>query len=123
MKRILAKPERNWDLFLPKGYLNGRLYYDAKTTSSIYREARAWAYQLSLHRNYGLDSDVERLTSPIEYLNAWTIYKCEIGKRDDKEAKNHFAEHVEMLSRTKFTFSDFRMEWFNRVNALRELSS
>lgn len=120
IERIVKHPKYNWDLSLPKGYLNGRLYYDARTSSSLLREARVWAFQVSMHRHYGFDVGVERLVSSAEYLNAWTIYKVEIGQRDDKKAMKVLAEYVETLSRTEFTFDVFKTSWNERVLALRK---
>lgn len=106
------------------GYGQGKFWqigtswgYEPQTDQSVIREARCWAYQISLMRHYGLETDVSEVVASAVWLPAFFLYKQPACK-DDKSRLSALAEEVNGLSQTTHSFDAFREAWFDRLRHL-----
>lgn len=129
IKRLIAKPSSGW------GFTYGKYWevynssgYEPQTDQSVQREIRTWAYQNSINVELGLNIPVLDLVSSSTYLHAFSLYKCnvvteqerdELGyQKADQLAIVRMAEQVEDLSKNRFTFDDFWMNWESKLEIL-----
>jgi len=106
------------------GYTHGKYWqigtawgYEPQTPQSVIREARCWAYQVSLMRHYQLGTDVSEVVQSATFLPAFSMY----GKpdcKDDKSRLVRLTEEVDAMSQTTHTFDAFHKAWFDRVGHL-----
>lgn len=117
IERILKKPVRNWDLRNGSSFvIGGRFTHMQITTQAIEREARVWAYEISLRKHYGLTLDVDYMVTGAEWISAWDTYRARFDSKN--AALSSLKEHVISLSETTHTFELFKEEWNRRVSAL-----
>lgn len=117
IERILKKPVRNWDLRNGSSFVVGdRFVHMPITTQAIEREARVWAYEISLRKKYGLDFDVDYMVAGADFISAWDIYRARFDSNN--AALSSLKEHVISLSDTTHTFEVFKEEWNRRVSVL-----
>jgi len=131
--KLLEKPNCSWGFTYGKYWeCLGQSGYESQTDQSVLREARVWAYQWSLHQTLGIpieddeeDNNIEGLVSSAVYMDAFFIYR---NKRIDpnlefrqkeKEGLKALAAEVQELSRTRFTFDDFKRNWNEHMAALK----
>ena len=109
-EKLALFPSRSWG-FSPGKFWQIGMHsgWEQVTDQQVQREARVWAYQLSLLREFGLPDDSHGLVSSAVYLPAWCYYHPE-EERTYKDAPRIalLAEQVERMSRESHTFEDFQ---------------
>lgn len=124
-ERLLEFPDGGWGLIHGSRIMIGeRPYYDMITDQAVLREARVWAYQVSLQRHYGIDEAVDRTVSSVEYIGSWHIFRAKHGgseslQQRDRRALKVLADMVDRLSREEFSLENFRTSWWERIALLR----
>lgn len=124
ISKLLKKPYSGW------GYTHGKYWeiagksgYEALTDQAVQREARVWAYQLSLQKYYNLNISVESAVSSAVYLDAFLYYKIELVRNLHYSLQNvtrlkYLAAQVEELHQTTFTIDVFKSAWQERMELL-----
>ncbi len=133
--KLLEFPLTGW------GFSHGQYWeighksgYEPQTDQSVMREARVWAYQLNLHKKYGLNDDPLEMVGSATFLPAFChfqfkfnkyAYNCrELGEERDYLATEKFAltklaNLVQDWSRNFYTLERFEFEWNKRMEMLK----
>lgn len=120
--RLLEKPNRSWGL-VPGTYTKvfGQSFFEPQTDQCTQRELRVWAYQLSLHREFGIRESARELVESMTWLPDFCLFQFKYVKNkklgyDEKEQKaiDIAAKMVEKMSQ-KYTFGRFEELWFDRL--------
>lgn len=126
ISKLIERPYVNW------GYGNGKYWeagnrfgFEPQTDQSVRREARVWAFQLSLQNHFGLNISSYDTVRAAYWLDAFPIYArneipdCQVFSSEGQEqALRHLADWVEKLSREEYTFEKFCSNWNERMIAL-----
>lgn len=125
-EKLKEKPFGSWGFSLGKYWgILGKCGWEPQTDQQVQREARVWAYQLNLHRYYGLNAKPYNMISSAKYLPAFCHFERKhvknIGdyKKEEKIALSLLANQVDEMSRKDFTFEDFRVNWCKRMELLK----
>lgn len=132
MDRLLKRPEFGWGLIHGKQVqVGGRTYNEMSTDQALMREARVWAYQLSLQRYYGIQTSALDTVSSARYIDTWYVYRNKVTSEEkasgvvhvqrDKIALGHYANMVESMSKSRYTVMRFKKEWKMRMDILVRL--
>ncbi len=124
--KLLERPWSGWGYGQGRYWeFGGRFGFEAQTDQSVRREARIWAFQLSLQRYFGIQKSPYDTVSAAEYLDAFGIYaRKEIegispfSEEGKKQAIQHLANWVEKMSNEEYTFERFCTDWSERMVAL-----
>lgn len=133
--RILKKPHSGWGFKYGKYWQIGMASgYEPQTDQSVRREIRTWAYQWSLMQAMQIPIDDEddsllNLVSSSVYLHAFANYKWAVIPAEEREEMGYresenktieiMADEVLHLSKTLFTFDNFRKNWNERLELLK----
>ncbi len=129
LDRLLQKPHLGWGFrHGEKFVIGGRAYAQMNTDQSVLREARAWAYQISLERHYNIIRPVVEAVSCVTLMDAWLFYRNKVvdknlpyGERD-KLGLQTFADMVDKMSCENYNFDAFTKGWKMRMEKLSYLS-
>lgn len=128
--KLLEFPLGGWGFSQGKywevGYHCG---YEPTTDQQVMREARVWAYQLSLHKKYGLSDNPQEMVSSAIYLPAFCHFQFKFNKCSyNCKEENHLASEefalkklanlVDDWSRNFYTVDRFEEEWNKRMELL-----
>jgi hypothetical protein len=100
-QRIVKFPSSSWGLYPGKFWqINTSWGYEQSTDQQVQREARVWAYQLSVQKHFGLDDSAYNLVDSVVWLPAWCFYRFKWGgAKHEKKAIYKLSKHVERLSK------------------------
>lgn len=123
INKLVERSPYAWGYYMGKPWqVLNQSGVEPQNDKSVFREARVWAYQLSVLRHFGLmDETVEEMVSPAVYLSAWWLYAKRVtgaSYSKEKEAVRILAKYVAKLASTKFTFENFCINWKIRMKAL-----
>lgn len=127
-----------WGYYSGKPWRVGTAYgWEPENDKSVLREARCFAYQLSLQRHYNISDakDGEDWSLDLAelgvYLPAWCYYKHRVIPKEERDGMDYkeseklaiqkYAEEIEHLSKTEFTFERFCDAWWQRAEALKQV--
>jgi hypothetical protein len=120
-EKLILYPTRGW------GYTHG-IYNElsnnwvCSTEQAVLCEARCWAYQISLCRHYGVPETCDNLVASAHWLGeAWLhfVYKRGFKLHQDIRPYTALSAIIHNLSITTHTYDDFKREWWNRIEVLR----
>ena len=124
--KLLEKPVSGWGFSQGKYWeVAGKCGWEPQTDQSVQREARVWAYQLSLMRELNREETAENLVSSAVYLPAFCYFKSPLRDKSNSFSQNeavavkHLAAQVEKMAKSEFTFERWQEEWFARMELLR----
>lgn len=126
IEKLILRPWMGW------GYGQGRYWevgnrfgFEPMTDQSVRREARIWAFQLSLQRHFGIEKTPYDTVSSVEFMDAFGIYAQNEIKginpyftETKKQVIQHLANWVEKMSNEEYTFERFCTDWNERMIAL-----
>lgn len=122
--KLRKRPHFAWGYSFGKfwrvGMQSGHEPYSAQ---SVHREIRVWAFQLNLHRHYGIKTDAAELAESAEFLPAFCNYRryCDpegAKLRPKDECLAQVTKEIETLADTKFTLKAFNDAWNERIEVL-----
>lgn len=124
---ILQRPQCGWGFSYGKFWQVGMHQgYEPYTDQATMREARTWAYQLSLSRYLNYEADARELATSAVYMNDFFWFEKKhvtdetLGYNAREEAAiDALANIIEQYAATDFTFENFERAWSARMMLLK----
>lgn len=122
--RLAKFPPHSWGFKLGSFWQIGQYSgFEPKTSQQVLREARVWAYQLSLEHYLGLNTNPYDLVKSATWLPAFCYYKYSFsGTPSDTKSLYYLAKHVERSAKT-FSFNRLINEFNLRINYLQNITN
>lgn len=120
-KRVIKqRPFTSWGFKRGKPWSIGwQSGFEPQTDQQVMREARVWAYQLSLQREFDIDESAFDLCRSAVYLPAFCHFQYgRVNLRKEEDAIQTLASIVEYMSET-YTYEKFVKEWNSRMEILK----
>lgn len=122
VKRLRKFPTYGWGFYPGKYWQFGTSFgYEPQTSQQVFREARVWAFQLSLSKELSLDDSSENLVRSAVWLPAFCYYKYSFDNTSDKKSLYYLSKHVERLSKNRFTFDKLMSDFNERIQELEKI--
>lgn len=118
IKQLEKYPNSSWGYHYGQYWEIGHHYgWEPQTDQSVKREARCWAFQISLMSHYQLKVETKRIVRPARFMPAFALYQKTLN---ETQKIQKLATEVQELSKTSHTYDKFCQAWQVRTRHLKE---